>query len=361
MKKSLPCLTALATLIIAGAALAQTAPPLSTGSTQAPVASAANAETDQLPPGNRLLMQAAAQLDRHTSVSAKLRHQIAIAGAQLFGVGSYWQQGSGEELKMRLELQIAGQEATLLQVCNNRFSWIDRRLPTGRSVVRIDLRQLRADPSLVSTNLNDIKPGEASWSTMSPEMTSYTGGLPNLLSALEQNFAFLPPQAMRLTVAAQANEEPASVPVWAVVGQWKPDKLDALLSKAQASDAQPPAADASMLKRKKLPERLPEEVLLLVGQADKFPYRIEYRKLETPQVLSTAGPSIPYQLSVRPMIVLEFSDVVFDAPIASGQFDYAPGDADFEDQTTVILERLRQQQQSQVATRPAAEAATPTR
>jgi hypothetical protein len=360
MKKSLPCLTALASLISAGGALAQAAPQLPASSTQVPVASAANAETDQLPPGNRLLMQAAAQLDRHTSVSAKLRHQIAIAGAQLFGVGSYWQQGSGEELKMRLELQIAGQEATLLQVCNNRFSWIDRRLPTGRSVVRIDLRQLRADPSLVSTNLNDIKPGEASWSTMSPEMTSYTGGLPNLLSSLEHNFAFLPPQAMRLTVAGQANEEPASVPVWAVVGQWKPEQLAALLSKTQAADAQPPA-DQSKLKRKKLPERLPEEVLLLVGQADKFPYRIEYRKLETPQALSTAGPSIPYQLSVHPMIVLEFSDVVFDAPIASGQFDYAPGDADFEDQTTVILERLRQQQQSQVATRPAAEAATPTR
>ena len=151
------------------------------------------------------------------------------------------------------------------------------------------------------------------------------------------------------------------MPVWAVVGQWKPEQLAALLSKTQAADAQPPATDQSKLQRKKLPERLPEEVLLLVGQADKFPYRIEYRKLETPQALNTAGPSIPYQLSVHPMIVLEFSDVVFDAPIASGQFDYAPGDADFEDQTTVILERLRQQQQSQVATRPAAEAATPTR
>ena len=113
MKKSLPCLTALASLISASGALAQAALPLPTGSTQVPVASAANAETEQFQPGNRLLMQAAAQLDRHTSVSAKLRHQIAIAGAQLFGVGSYWQQGSGEELKMRLELQIAGQEATL--------------------------------------------------------------------------------------------------------------------------------------------------------------------------------------------------------------------------------------------------------
>ena len=66
---------------LASAALAQAALPLPTGSTQVPVASAANAETEQFPPGNRLLMQAAAQLDRHASVSAKLRHQVAIAGS----------------------------------------------------------------------------------------------------------------------------------------------------------------------------------------------------------------------------------------------------------------------------------------
>jgi hypothetical protein len=375
MKKSLPCLITLALLILARAPLAQTSLPLPLGegrdegasvadhannSTQVRVPSAANAETDQVPPGNKLLIQAAAQLDRRASVSAKLRHQIAIGSAQLYGVGSYWQQGSGEERKLRFELQIAGQEAAMLQVSNSRFSWIDRRLPTGRSVVRIDLRQLRADPSLVSTNLNDIKPGEANWSTTSPELTSYIGGLPSLLASLEQNFAFLPPQAMRLTVPTSVQEELASVPVWAVVGQWKPERLAALFLKTQNADDEPPA-DPSELLHKKLPERMPQEVLLLVGQADKFPYRIEYRKLETPQAVSTDGPSIPYQLSVHPMIVLEYSDVVFDAPIAAGQFDYAPGDADFDDQTTAILERLRQQHQSQVATRPATEAATPAR
>jgi hypothetical protein len=105
---------------------------------------------------------------------------------------------------------------------------------------------------------------------------------------------------------------------------------------------------------------MPEEVLLLVGQADLFPYRIEYRRLETPQS-SGDGPPIPYQLSVHPMVVLELTDVVFDSQIAAGQFDYMPGDADWVDQTTAILQRLRQERQAQVATRPAADQATPTR
>lgn len=46
------------------------------------------------------------------------------------------------------------------------------------------------------------------------------------------------------------------------------------------------------------------------------------------------------------------SDVAFDAPIAPGQFDYAPGNADWTDQTAAALERLRQYRQGKVTTRP---------
>ena len=383
MMKSLPHLTALALLAVLlslplgegrGEGVAVPTPstavappsapiPASTiPATQVPIPAAASVSVSEPPSGNQLLANAARSLERHTSVSAKLRHQIAVSSDLLYGVGGYWQQGSGEELKVRLELQIAGQDATLLQTCNGRDVWLDRRLPTGRKVTNINLRKLRADPSLVSTNLDDIKPGQAAWSTTSPELTSFMGGLPYMLASLNENFNFLPPQAMRLAIAAQGNEEPLSTPVWAVVGQWKPEKLAELLVKVQP-DGQPAPTDKAKnpAHKKKLPARMPEEVLLLVGQSDMFPYRIEYRKLETPQALVSDGPSIPYQLSVHPMVVLEFSDVVFDAPIAAGQFDYAPGNTDFEDVTTSILERLRQEHESQVATRPATETAAPAR
>jgi hypothetical protein len=106
---------------------------------------------------------------------------------------------------------------------------------------------------------------------------------------------------------------------------------------------------------------LPQEVLLLVGQADLFPYRIEYRQLETPVAANSDGPPIPYQLSVHPLVVLELTDVVFDAPITAGQFDYTPGDADWVDQTANLIERLRKQQQAQVATRSPDQTALPAR
>src|SRR6266513_2122355 len=131
MKKTLPHFSALVAIVAGRVALAQTAP--------APA---------RVPSGDDLLARATSLLERRASIAARLRHQVAVGGQALYGIGSYWQQGSGEELKVRLELQIAGQDAKLLQVSNSRFLWIDRHLPTGRTVTRFDLRQLRADPAV---------------------------------------------------------------------------------------------------------------------------------------------------------------------------------------------------------------------
>jgi hypothetical protein len=301
--------------------------------------------------GDKLLLQAATILERRASVSARLRHQVFISGKQLYGVGSYWQQGSGADLRVRWELQIAGHDSSLKQISNSRFLWVDRHLPTGRSVSRIDLRQLRADPVLGASSLDELEPGNATWSSAQPELTAHSGGLPGLLASLSENFSFLAPQAMRL--AAQSAES-ASVPVFAVVGHWKRDRLLALLDRDQESGVEsrePKSANAELSTLNSLPNRLPQEVLILVGQADLFPYRIEYRRLETPLATAAEAPPIPYQLSAHPLVVLELSDVAFDVPIAAGQFDYAPGDADWIDQTAVVLERLRREREQQLAVR----------
>ncbi len=353
MLKSLPLFPALAVIAAAGTAIAQPASRSVDPSQQVVARATATEALDRLSAGDRLVIQAINQLERRASISARLRHQVFLGGQALYGVGSYWQQGSGEELKIRLELQIAGQDATLLQVSNSRFLWIDRHLPTGRSVTRFDLRQLRADPALAPPGFDNLDPGKANWSSIQPLLTAHSGGLPSLLAALGKNFSFLPPQTMRLAIESPVASQPTSVPVFAVVGQWKPEKLAALLSK----NDEPTKADQASRKPKSpkvksLPDRLPQEVLLLVGQADLFPYRIEYRQLETPTAAGSAGPPIPYQLSVHPLVVMELSDVVFDKPIAAGQFDYdIPRDINWVDQTAGLLERIHQERQAQVATR----------
>src|SRR4051812_1567235 len=359
MKKSLPCFSVLVAIVAFRAATAQTAP-TSAAATQ-PLAAQPNAveAPARVPSGDDLLTRAASQLDRRASVTARLRHQVSAGGQELFGVGSYWQQGSGEDLKVRLELQIAGGDSQLLQVSNSRFLWIDRHLPTGRSVTRFDLRQLRADPSITPPDSDKLAPGKANWSSIQPLLLAHSGGLPSLLASLSENFNFLPPQTMRLAMEPPVSAQPTSVPVYAIVGQWKPEKLAALI--VQTEDPAKENEKKKKAKSAKIPDRLPQEVLLLVGQADLFPYRIEYRQLETPVVQNSDGPPIPYQLSIRPLVVLEMSDIVFDAPIAAGKFDYPPGDANGVDQTAGLIERLRHQRQEQVATRSPDQAQLPVR
>ena len=359
MKKSSPCFTVLVAIVACRVATAQSAPAPPAPTQPAAVQSAAAEAPARVPSGGDLLLRAASQLERRASIAARLRHQVSVEGQDLFGVGSYWQQGNGEELKVRLELQIAGQEAQLLQVYNGRDLWIDRHLPTGRTVVRYDLRKVRLDPVLSPSDPDKLDPGQANWSPIQPFLLAHSGGLPSLLASLGENFDFLPPQTMRLAMDPPVSAQPTSAPVYAIVGQWKPDKLAALIAKAE--DPANENAPKKKAKPPKIPDRLPQEVLLLVGQADLFPYRIEYRQLETPVATNSDGPPIPYQLSVHPLVVLEMSDVVFDAPVAASQFDYAPGDAVWVDQTASLIERLRRQQQGQVATRNPDQTALPAR
>lgn len=298
------------------------------------------ADTDSKTIGDQLIRQAAAQLDRRESATARLRYQIHLAGNRLYGLGSYWQKGSGDELRVRLELQIAGQDANLLQVSNSRFLWVERRLPIGRTVTRLDLRQLRADAA--ASGLADIQPGNATWTSPSPELVAHCGGLPSLLSALSEGFTFLPPQTMRLASKSETGQQSTSIPFFAVVGHWRKEKLSKLL-----------ASDPAAVAPKSIPARLPEEVLILFGQADLFPYRVEYRKLETPISADRGDPAVPYQLSANPMVVLEFTDIAFDVSTDPGQFNYSPGNAEWTDRTAAVLERVRTTRERQMAARSA--------
>jgi hypothetical protein len=330
MKINLPCLPPFAVVLALAAVLALRA------GARADEAEQEKADDQQVAVGDQLVERVATQLERRTSITAKMRHQIFLGRQQLYGLGNYWQQGRGEDLRVRLELQIAGQEASLLQVSDSRFVWVDRNLPSGRSVTRVDLRQLRATPTAADGTFGDMEPGTATWSAVHTDLLAHVGGLPGLFAGLKDHFSFMPPQPMRLAAQTTGDAQSSSLPVFAVVGHWRPEKLAALLKEGTAWT--------------NLPERMPQEVLLLVDQATLFPYRLEYRQLETPRS-GGGGPEVPYQLSNRPLVVLEFTEVVFDKPIEPGQFDYIPGDVNFVDQTAVVLERQRVGQQSKVATR----------
>jgi hypothetical protein len=160
-----------------------------------------------------------------------------------------------------------------------------------------------------------------------------------------------------MRLVASPGAEDSGVPYFVVVGHWKREKLVALAGGQESKvEGQEPEALESR------PGRLPQEVLLLIGQDDLFPYRVEYRNQETRPSTPPAGRPASYQLSTRPTAVLEFFDVAFDTPIDTGQFDYAPRDVDWKDHTAALLERLRRERQPDIATRPdASQPFVPTR
>src|SRR3954449_8566153 len=230
MKKTLPHFALLVATALCGAARAQTTQSTAAASASTPLGSQPIAAPNRTAPGDELLVKTSDQLARRASIAARLQYDVAVGGEELKGFGSYWQQGSGEDLKVRLELTIA-RETRLLQVSNGRFLWIDRRLPAARTVTRVDLRQLRADPALAPPDFDKLDPGKANWAAVQPLLTGHAGGLPNLLESLRENFVFLPPQAMQLEMEQPNGAAPMKMSVFAVVGQWKSERLKTLLAK----------------------------------------------------------------------------------------------------------------------------------
>jgi hypothetical protein len=344
MKNKLPVLTATVLLAAGGTfgyrSYQQRHAATTESHSVAPVAGATAAVTSPQPTaGDQLLLEARTQLERRASVTARMRHQVTFNGRQLAGFGGYWQQGSGDDLHMRLELKFFNQETTLLQISNGRLLWTDQRLPAGRSITRLDLRKVRNEWSRAEQELDELELGRATWSSIEPELSIRYGGLPTLLLSLSDCFTFLPPQSMRWTPAPQLAGLPESFPVFAVIGHWKPEVLAYFM----------PAGGIDVTA---LPERLPQEVLLLFGQTDLFPYRIEFRKLlNPPESAAAQGQAPPFQLSREPLVLLELSAVSFDSQIAAGQFDFSPGDAEWDDRTAEYLEATRLQRQSRLATR----------
>jgi hypothetical protein len=337
MKSKLPRLT-LTTAAISIAAMASHSslavaqPPRVAAVERTTAESTVSRVAEQLSLGDLLIRQASAQLERHATLRAKLRYHLTLDGRQLAGAGSYWQEGSGHNLHIRLELRIAG-ETNLVQVSNGRFMWTDLALPTGRKVSRLDLRQLRSEALLKDSALaNDLDLGQSIWSPLPPQMPTQTCGLPALVAALESSFTFSPPQAMRWTPSPPLPGIAESLPVFAVVGRWKRDQLLLLLPKLER-----PGGGIS-----DPPERVPQEVLLLIGQSDMFPYRVEYRRLNDPATAKESEKGrMHLQLSAEPLVLLEYFNVEFNAPIAVGQFDYSPGDTEWNDRTGEHLEYLR--------------------
>lgn len=267
--------------------------------------------------GQQLLAEAVRRLDSETAVSANLRYRVNALGHELLGAGTYLQSGAGPDRLLRLELrmQVGQRPATLQEIRGSEYYWIRRDVPPGPPTLgRVDLVQLRRGLRRPDQSAADDALPRGAWIML--------GGLPRLLSALEQNFDFAAPRQEELQIAGN-NGERQALPIWVLTGRWKPAQLAALSGRESAGDGN-------------LPEQLPDGVEIVLDRTDQslplFPYRISYKKSAPPRTAGRAAE--PSEL-----LSLELFNVHRVGQIDRRQFLYHPGDQEVLDLTTAYIQR----------------------
>ena len=286
--------------------------PQSTGA----VPTAANAPPaaaipNALPAAQQELWQAITTLESRDSVTAKVRHEAHLFGQHLVGSGVYMEQRPGRDHKLRLELrlQLGDQPSSLVTVCDGRFLWEHRNLPSKVELSRTDVvRIMRA--------LEKIDGGDPS---AKPALLPGLGGLPRVLRGLESHFAF---------ATMQRGQWGGQKAVFLrLEGGWKPATLARLLPN-QAEAIAKGQADLS-----RLPAYLPDTAVVYLGETDRFPYRIEYRRRSA---IKSEAPED------RALVTVDFYEVGINEPIDPAQFNYQPPSVTaFSDPTDSIIQSLK--------------------
>lgn len=257
---------------------------------------------------DQLLAQSLAQLAGHDSVSAKIRQQIDFNGHELIGDGLYLQTISGRDLLLRMELkvQVGDQLCSSLQVSDGRELWIEEQRCAARTVQRVNVREVSLALRKLKPRLEELGGGRLP-----------LGGLPEWLHSLVVNFQF----------EYGGDRDLEGVPVSMLVGTWRKDSLLEMLPNQKDQIEAGQAVDLSQI-----PAHLPQEVVLLFGHDDFFPYLIDYRRYEP---ATGASPPKP-----RSLLRVQIYEVRIGGPIDLRQFVYQPGPVDISDATRPVAKLI---------------------
>jgi hypothetical protein len=257
------------------------------------------------PHGPLLIQRAIAQLAKHRSITAHLSEKIQLYGQEMIASGSYVQ-GPPERhwVRMDLTVKVGPHDDFAQQRCDGDYLWLLRSIDGIPALSRVEVERViearRKTPRVVSPTLG-------------------IGGLADLLVTLDRAFIF---DSVR---EANLGRQNGAIPVYAVRGRWRPDRLAHWLPDQKAALDEGRPADLT-----RLPDMLPDQVYLLLGRDNLFPYRIEYRR-ETPPKRAVAGD--------RCFVSFDFVDVVFDRPVEQRQFTFEQGTYPFTDDTKGYLAR----------------------
>lgn len=263
------------------------------------------------PPAENLLLASARRLAELPAVEARLRQRVELFGQTIVGRGVYLQKRTPRGVLLRLDLtmQVGGREVSLTQVCDGRFLWIRRDLDDANSLSRVDIQ--RVAEATRKAKAKPLSDSTTNWLVL--------GGLPRLLESLDEHFEFAPPRPAKMDKSQ----------VWILEGTWRAKRLAKLLPDQAKTILAGKPADLTQLA-----PQLPSHVVVVFGQADLMPYRIEYRRVSH----QASGAGAVSRAS--PLVVLDLLELRRRDDLEEDQFRYDPGEQEVADQTDLYLETL---------------------
>jgi hypothetical protein len=242
------------------------------------------------------LKRARQQMLKYSSVSANIVETVTVLDKSFKAEGRYLQTAlKPNDWHMRLQLMVKLGETTgsLLEVCDGEVLWTRTEIDFGKNRERKE----RKDTVLTRRNVAEIM--GAARRTIDEKNQAVLiaslglGGLPALLAAIEQDMKFT--DVKEDTLRQQ--------PVLVLQGTW----TESFASRLRGPSNQPGQAPSSLL-----PVYVPDAVSVYLDRETSFPHRIVYLK------------KLPGRKVHRPMLTLDFLDVVLNQPINPGEFDYEP-------------------------------------
>ncbi len=252
----------------------------------------------------RLLDEAADTLQRQPALAAKVRCRIDIGRQHIVGSGSYLSAGDvSGRLRWSMRFQVGEQQASFEQVSDGHTFWERRAWPNAEpELVRVDLDRIR----------EQLK--------MPHGAPLPVGGLGQLLALLTDLVEFRQLTEHRL----------GNLPVLALRGEWMSD------SRAWWGELQP---DQSKLSPQHgLPASImPAQVVLFLGQADRIPYRVEFRSGRAGQGPAETRGNSPSTIS---LVAMELYDAGQPSNVDESMFVFDPGASTLRDETAAATRRL---------------------
>ena len=290
--KTSPILTAGAAMILGTALLL--AVPLSAQQQAAdPQEKSPVAEPKQEP--GEVLERARENLIGLKSVRATILETVSIGNRRFKATGDYLQ-GTDMRLRLQYTVNAGGAEGSLLEVCDGTILWSQQTIGDQTKLTRRDVRQIlnaAASGGNVAENILIAELG--------------LGGLPALLASLERSMTF-----------DQADHQEVDGISFVIIGgTWNNEYRQRFQSSpASSSD--------------RLPDLVPDGVRIYFDAETLFPRRIQYLKTRTDTELE------------HPLVTLDFTNVVLDAPVSESEFQFEPPDNVYaEDVTNKYIEKLK--------------------